>query len=379
MYPLPLAQGNPQTPSDATIQKWLEGATNPASLTFTDRQKLLRRHPWPESDALCKETTGLSFDQLTEKAAHSDPATLTYGESWLLAQGTSGVLANGDKQMLDRVRWPAPARAAYDAALEAILSETDRAARANARVALARHRDGYWGKRKEISVQDRRNAEFVSSWPWMHEVEEMLAADAEARWGFVCFRTAYGDDAQWEHFKTQFANGAELSLSMLQSARSEFWTPDVLLGRWEIQFVEDREALEGAGLHQLCLRFRRMREEGRIRAGLRRDVFLYANQASIQSSLDHYPLPDRGFVVAGDPEHEPGKIPTYLHNFKGNVRVAFTGVFTCFYARLIPRGDPEDDPSMIRGNRQSWDVVFLKARMNREDKTYPPASQNNRN
>lgn len=46
--------------------------------------------------------------------------------------------------------------------------------------------------------------------------------------------------------------------------------------------------------------FRNLYDEGKIEPGLRQDSFLYADSAAIQSSLDHSPLPERGYVLAAD-------------------------------------------------------------------------------
>lgn len=51
---------------------------------------------------------------------------------------------------------------------------------------------------------------------------------------------------------------------------------------------------------------------------------------------------------------------------------------TTFFARLIPRGDPDDDPQVINKMRQSWDVMYYKARYDEQDNIYPPKSIYNR-
>lgn len=88
--------------------------------------------------------------------------------------------------------------------------------------------------------------------------------------------------------------------------------------------------------------------------------------------MQNFPLPKRGFVVAADASHTPEKLSTYHNGFTGSVRVAFTHVFTTFYARLIPRGDPDEKPSAKVGVRQSWDLVYFKARYDKKEEVYPP-------
>jgi hypothetical protein len=52
--------------------------------------------------------------------------------------------------------------------------------------------------------------------------------------------------------------------------------------------------------------------------------------------------------------------------------VALTCALTCFYARLIPRGDPDDDPSATHGVRQRWDHIYFKSRYDTANNVYPP-------
>ncbi|THC89438.1 hypothetical protein EYZ11_011111 [Aspergillus tanneri] len=78
--------------------------------------------------------------------------------------------------------------------------------------------------------------------------------------------------------------------------------------RWKIQWVKD-PTLDNAMLNDLCQYFQQLRDKNKIEPGLRYDTFLYANQAAIQSSLDHFPLPERGFVMTADPSHSLSKLP----------------------------------------------------------------------
>lgn len=70
--------------------------------------------------------------------------------------------------------------------------------------------------------------------------------------------------------------------------------------------------------------FRNLRDEGKIEPCLQQDAFLYVDTAAIQSSLDHCPLPERDYVLAADASHDATKLPTYLHDLRGPVRVAPT-------------------------------------------------------
>lgn len=371
MLSFPFQRPPPRIPSQETINKWAKGAVDPETLTFEDRQKLLGRQPYEASNAFCKLHTGLDFDALVQKAARTDD--LTYLESWLVLYGTVSEMENADNEMMDAMRWPEDVHKKYKLALEAILTETDKQARKNARVAMSRHSDARQDLEEKISNDDRKNIQWANRFPWVVDLENQ----PDPSWGFVCIRTSFRDDAAWKHFQEQFNAAVDLSLSFVHNSEDRYWTPNRLKQRWKIQWVEDL-SLDNAVLDDLCVYFRRFRDEGKVDPGLRQDAFLYADEAAIQSSLDHCPLPERGFVMAADASYDSSKLPTYLYNFQGNVRVALTAVFTTFYARLIPRGDPEDDPTITRGMRQSWDVIYYKARRNKIDKSYPPASQLNR-
>ncbi|THC96954.1 hypothetical protein EYZ11_003562 [Aspergillus tanneri] len=150
----------------------------------------------------------------------------------------------------------------YLLASDVIQTETDRKARKNGNIAVERHQQLQEERRNQISVDGRKNT----------------------RWGLVCFHTSFHDYAAWRHFQEQFTAAVDLSY------------------------------------------FQQLRDENKIEPGLRYNTILYANQAAIQSSLDHFPLPERGFVVAADPSHNQSKLPSYLHGVEGEVRVALTVV-----------------------------------------------------
>ncbi|KAK6086962.1 hypothetical protein SCUP234_02055 [Seiridium cupressi] len=76
----------------------------------------------------------------------------------------------------------------------------------------------------------------------------IFATISTKKWGWVIYRTAYGDDAAWERFK-QFVvdNSAKYiaESSVPGITRNLEWT-----------FVSDQEALDGASTAQLRARFR---------------------------------------------------------------------------------------------------------------------------
>lgn len=79
-------------------------------------------------------------------------------------------------------------------------------------------------------------------------IEEDLRINQHDKWGWVIYRTAYGDDAAWEQFK-QFV----VDNSTKYIAESKF--PGIARNL-EWTFVSDQETLDGASTAQLRARFR---------------------------------------------------------------------------------------------------------------------------
>lgn len=82
----------------------------------------------------------------------------------------------------------------------------------------------------------------------------------------------------------------------------------------------------------------------------------------------------RTFVYAVDSTYCESRLSKYRHGFTGALKVSLPHVMTTFYARLDPSADPNETKKM----KQSWDVMFYKARYDQEHRTYPPRSLFNR-
>ncbi|ETS74809.1 hypothetical protein PFICI_13293 [Pestalotiopsis fici W106-1] len=84
-------------------------------------------------------------------------------------------------------------------------------------------------------------------------IEHDLRYNQHDKWGWVIYRTAYGDDAAWERFKQFVVDNSHqwiVASSVPGIARNLEWT-----------FVSDQEALDGASTAQLRARFRSWAEE----------------------------------------------------------------------------------------------------------------------
>ncbi|KAE8395506.1 hypothetical protein ETB97_009541 [Aspergillus alliaceus] len=370
----PYQRPPPKIPSQKIVGRWEQGATNPTCLTFDERQQILKRYPYGRCEDFCKAHTGLTIEELVQKAARTD--NLSRLETNIILWGPSYLMDNSDPDAIearDVIRWPVNVRDTYIAVKEAILTDIEKKARANANKSYDRHKELDRVARDRISLDDLNNIRISNNIPWMTRGGNQL----QQHWGFVCIRTSFHDDSAWRHFQYQFREAIDLGLTFVQNHKDKFWTPDSLKQRWKIQWAED-PVNENAVLEDICGYFRKFRDEGKIEPGLRQDTFFYVDAAAIQSSLDHCPLPERGYVLAADAFHDATKLPTYLYGFKGSVRVALTGAFTTFHARLIPRGSPKDDPTAEHNLRQSWEVIYKRAKFDQSQNAYPPPSAVNR-
>ncbi|MBE3048012.1 hypothetical protein IMZ48_36985 [Candidatus Bathyarchaeota archaeon] len=122
----------------------------------------------------------------------------------------------------------------------------------------------------------RRRREYLRNLPRAEWVQRMVDADLQ-RWGFVCFRTAYGTEAtsdeRWELFKAWYANAGK-EVATISKGLQKLWPRHMTL------WVSD-PTLEGCSTEHLRERFRSMRDAGEIPEGLRTDVFLVADERSI--------------------------------------------------------------------------------------------------
>lgn len=202
-------------------------------------------------------------------------------------------------------------------------------------------------------------------------------------WGFVCFRTSFGDNDAWKTFKELLVDATKTGLLKVKYS-------DRIRKRWSIQWIEDRD-LENASLETLCLYFKTLcsashgsseqTQEMISNPGIRRDAFLYADSSCIgsvpQISAYSSSPAKRGFVLAADAAHTVEKLQTYHHGFTGSLRVGLPHIFTTFWARLIPRGDLNGNQAKQVAELQSWDMAYFKARYDC-NKIYPPKSIRNR-
>lgn len=112
-------------------------------------------------------------------------------------------------------------------------------------------------------------------------------------------------------------------------------------------------------------------QSGLIDHGLRHDVFLVADTASITSAPQDQSL-IKGYIKAIDVAYDPGK--TYDEKFEGVLKVGITHISTTFYNRLLPRGQVREEvgPQHADYYKQSWEMMAYKSRYDQEERVYPP-------
>ena len=79
-------------------------------------------------------------------------------------------------------------------------------------------------------------------------------------WGFVIFRTVYGDESKWASFKSLFD---QMIQSQFEQAAGEYDKSglDKFGPRWKVMWVEDEKELNNASIEKVRSRFNAMLEE----------------------------------------------------------------------------------------------------------------------
>lgn len=235
---------------------------DPTSITRAESNEIRRLPPPDEEDRIIREKlTCDSKAELVSKAAAS-PETLTREEvDYLLPQYHRCVKPEDDRLMCKAID-----------AVDAIKPSDEQAAVSN-----AYKRRSQW-RAEERAERERKHQrlEYLRSLPRAEWVQRMVDADLQ-RWGFVCFRTAYGleetSDERWELFKAWYTTAGE-HVAMIWKGFRDLWPKHTTL------FVSD-PALDGCSAELLRERFRGMRAAGEIPDGLRTDVFLVADERAI--------------------------------------------------------------------------------------------------
>lgn len=328
------------------------GSAEAAAVTRADRNKALHRPEPEEEDRLCASKVGLTMLMLRAKAIKS-PDTLTELECETIMRGADyddpvnmrnpawisnlpveeGELAKRVWGLLDDEQ----ERNAYDAALQRDC------------VAFRPQRDAIMQERIKRN-RERRSREYErmareATPRWVNEIKDARLP----RWGFVVFRTAYGEgtDAAWRSFVDIYTSAGRMQLSKCWKKSNS------LPQKHQPQWVVDDASLDGADLPTLRRRFRAMREQGEIADRLASDCFLVVDEAILShkfvtSRIFYKPKtpgnPDPWetalFIRAVDPDHDDSATAQSQQNvagFTGEISIPLPKVFDwlyyCFFAK----------------------------------------------
>jgi hypothetical protein len=222
---------------------WTRVIEHPETLTDHDRETILSRDP--STNDLYLQKCGLTLPALQDKAINT-PEKLSQAECALIRNGVRDTKGQWDDPK-NIIRWPRELKLLRLGAIENALSPRDRVAEKRAIKRLEGINESIFTARSRLDQgRDVMNLKKVASEvPW---VEELMAScermGGEVEWGFVGFRTGYGDDKAWEGFKERLRECTDAAVWLGK-------VPERMEGRWKVVWVEDR-ALEGMGLERLC-------------------------------------------------------------------------------------------------------------------------------
>ncbi len=248
---------------------------SPHTITRAERNQIQSRPTPSEEDALCLSATSYTFHALVQKAI-TEPSTLTDTEARILSDGANqpssadinktyaGFMAmpKEERDLMDEARRVSADSQETEAKLKAwdVIDKRDTEKRAAAR----QQREAA----RAAPGQERDRVEQKKAWV------KTLEHKCWAEWGFVCFRSSYGDDEAWTRAKDRMATITTAALATVSAA-------DVVKQTWKIQYVED-EALKGIEAEGLRERFKSLVEAGGVSEGIRTDYFISADDTVVR-------------------------------------------------------------------------------------------------
>jgi hypothetical protein len=229
-------------PPPSTLALWTRIIEHPETLTPSDREIILSRHPLASTNALYQAKCGLTLPELQDKAI-DHPETLTQLECALLRTGPRDPSRGQWDDPKNILRWPRDLKLLRLGAVEIALEPRDRIAEKRAVKRIEGIQERIFQARARLDPgRDVLNLKKAAS--GVEWAEGVVGRAEGVEWGFVGFRTGFGDEAGWERWKGNLAEGTEEAVWLGR-------LPERLEGRWRVVWVEERE-LEGAGLEALC-------------------------------------------------------------------------------------------------------------------------------
>lgn len=181
------------------------------------------------------------------------------------------------------------------------------------------------------------------------------------RWGFVIFRTAYseGTEEKWRTFQYAYTCNKNTQLNQGWKRASSFCS------RHQPLFLSD-SLLEGAGVDVLRQRFKIMREQNGIPAGIATDCFLIADLAALDEACitlrtkyqpkapgEPDPWQFTVFIRAVNPDYDASVSISSegdLAGYEGEVTIPLPKVFDwLYYCFLAKSEDWETRYNVVKG------------------------------
>lgn len=343
----PLFNPPPTTLSSEEKALYLRIIADPASVTRADRNQVYEQPPPDEEDRLCKEKTGLTMEELKYKALFN-PETLTEDECETLVHGAPSRPYTGKKHSFWRFHLIEDDKKLADQVDDILYTQDDIEINRRAYHQLIHTFKEVKAERRENLRQQRiaeRAAKVRAARPrWVnHLIDAKLP-----RWGFVIFRTAYseGTESKWVLFQSIYNQHKSKQLRYC-------WRMAANLGSTHDPLPVSDPLLEGADIDTLRQRFKAMREQDKIPAGIATDCFLVADQAALDEPFlisktpykpkapgEPDPWQSTITVRAINPDYEASvPIPSEgdLAGYEGEITIPLPKVFDwlyyCFFAK----------------------------------------------
>ncbi len=301
--------------------------TSPHTINRVERNQIHGRPIPSEEDALCLAATSYNFHDLVQKAI-KEPSALTDTEARILSDGANQPSrADIDKTIAGFKAMSREERDLMDEAWEASADPEETKAKTNAWDVIVKKR----AEKRAISRQQREAARGAPGQTsdivqqkkaWV----KMLEQKGWTEWGFVCFRTYYGEDAAWTRAKERVKAITTAALAPVSATAAVKQT-------WKIVYVED-EMLQGIAAEGLRERFKSLVEAGSVTEGIRTDYFISADATVVRSF-------QAGRNSAIIPVWEAGFNPRESHSFgyPGAVAVPCSLLLATVYPMML-MGEP---------------------------------------
>ncbi|KAL7971171.1 hypothetical protein HDV63DRAFT_373407 [Trichoderma sp. SZMC 28014] len=338
---------------------YLRIIADPASVTRADKNQVFEKPPPDEEDRLCKEKVGATMEELRHKAL-SNPDTLTEDECDILSYGVAKRDKSNGKPSFWKFHLVEDDRELSDQVYEILYTQEDIEIQRRAR---HRHHDfdaviEERHKRNRQRQFDERAAKMRATTPrWINHMSDAKLS----RWGFVIFRTTYGGETEdeWTTFKWVYEDyrRAQLNFGWIRSNNISPLHQPLL--------VSD-SSLEGADVDALRQRFKAMREQNEIPAGIATDCFLIADQAVFDSAVlslesryqpkapgEPDPWQYAFYMRAVNPDYDASVlIPSEgeLAGYEGEITIPLPKVFDwLYYCFLAKSEDWETRYKLVKG------------------------------